>query len=114
MTENQVEQVQAIAQAFKNGVVAAIPGDVAADAGGHADGDLGMTLEALLPQYRQMCQVFYRHHDAGALPVAAQRWIHRELMARFGVVKVLEESRAIARRLQVARRGVRAALGVRQ
>jgi len=110
MTENQVEQVQAIAQAFKDGVVATIPGDVITD----ADGDLGMTLEALLPQYRQMCQVFYRHHDAGALPVAAQRWIHRELMARFGVVKVLEESRAIARRLKVARRGVRAALGVRQ
>lgn len=69
-------------------------------------GNLKMTLEALLPQYRDMVRTFYRNHDSGATPIAANRWLHRELIARFGAQEVLGASRTIEGRLNTARRGV--------
>lgn len=73
--------------------------------------DLEKTVEALLPQYRGMCYRFYQRHSADALPVAANRWLHRELISRFGVQATLDASKDIARRAHVARRGVLAGLG---
>jgi hypothetical protein len=64
------------------------------------------TLETLLPQYRERCAKFYETHDAGSDPLVANRWIHRELMERFGVQPVLTESAKIRRRLTIARTGV--------
>lgn len=69
-------------------------------------GNLKITLEALLPQYRDMLRAFYRNHDAAATPIAANRWLHRELIARFGAQEVLGAARKIEGRLNTARRGV--------
>ena len=77
-----------------------------------AQGNVLMTLEALLPQFRAMCRAFYRTHPATAHPIAAYRWLYRELYARFGHAAVLTRSRAINARLRRAHHGVRIALEV--
>jgi hypothetical protein len=69
-------------------------------------GKLMATLEALLPQYQRLCRTFYRRHSADAQPVAANLWLHRELIERFGPQAVLGRSRTIAKRLDVARQDV--------
>jgi len=64
------------------------------------------TLETLLPQYRERCAKFYETHDPASDPIVANRWIHRELMERFGIQPVLAEGVKIRRRLTIARTGV--------
>ena len=77
-----------------------------------AQGDVMMTVEALLPQFRAMCRKFHARPHAGDHPIAAYRWLYRELYARFGHAAVLTRSRAIDARLRRAQHGVRIALGV--
>ena len=77
-----------------------------------AQGNVMMTVEALLPQFRAMCRAFYRTHPGVAHPIAAYRWLYRELYARFGHTEVLAYSRAIDARLRRAHHGVRIALEV--
>ncbi|MBN2003960.1 MAG: hypothetical protein JXA21_11450 [Anaerolineae bacterium] len=86
--------VEQLVQAFKSGT----------------ESNLSMTLEALLPQYRGMVQTFYRSHDPSQTPIAANGWLHRELIARFGAQEVLSSARKIEGRLRTARRGVLAAM----
>lgn len=75
--------------------------------------DILSTLEALIPQVEERCQAFYREHQPrDTHPLAAYAWVHRELIARFGVKPVLAVSGRIAQRLQVARHDALTALEV--
>lgn len=69
-----------------------------------AQGNVMMTVEALFPQFQARCRKFPARPHAGDHPIAAYRWLYRELYARFGHAAVLTCSRAINARLRRAER----------